>query len=99
MVPFIVAEHLCPVGTRPRLRDYWTNPLVSISTAYLSLPLGISAGLCSSKLRHLLPWKPLSWSFHSIVGVPLEDQPLVPVFCLHSACRFKTKDGSSAAED
>ena len=99
MVPFIVAEHLCPVGTRPRLRDYWTNLLISISTAYLSLRLGISAALCSSKLRHLPRWKPLSGSFHSIAGVPLEDQPLVSVFCLHSACRFKTKDASSAVED
>ena len=71
MVPFIVAEQLYPVGTRPQLRDYWTNLLISLSTAYLSLPLGISAALCSSKLRHLLPWKPLSWSFHSIAGIPL----------------------------
>src|SRR5215831_7088192 len=71
MVPFIVAEQLYPVGTRPRLRDYWTNLLISLSTAYLSLPLGISAALCSSKLRHLLPWKPLSWSFHSISAIPL----------------------------
>ena len=71
MVPFIVAEQLHPAGTRPRLRDYGTNLLISISTVYLSLPLGISAALCSSKLRHLLPWKPLSWSFHSIAGIPL----------------------------
>jgi sterol desaturase/sphingolipid hydroxylase (fatty acid hydroxylase superfamily) len=71
MVPFIVAEQLHPAGTRPRLRDYGTNLLISISTVYLSLPLGISAALCSSKLRHLLPWKPLSCSFHSIAGIPL----------------------------
>jgi len=71
MVPFIIAEQLRPVATAPRLRDYWTNLLVSFSTAYLSLPLGISAALLSGKLHHLLPWKPLSWSFHSIAAVPV----------------------------
>lgn len=70
-VPFIIAEQLFPVGAAPRLRDYWTNLLISISTAYLSIPLGIAAALCSKKLQHLLPWRPLSWSFHSIAAVPL----------------------------
>src|SRR5262249_41141525 len=71
MIPFIVAEQLRPVGAAPRLRDYWVNVLISISTAYLSLPLGIAAAVCSSKLHHLLPWKPLSWSFHRLAAVPL----------------------------
>ena len=71
MVPFIIAEQLRPVAAAPKLRDYWMNLLISISTAYLSLPLGISAALLSGKLRHLLPWKPLSWSFHSIAAVPV----------------------------
>lgn len=70
MIPFIVAEQLRPVGTAPKLKDYWTNILISLSTAYLSLPVGISAALCSSKLRHVLPWKPLSWTFSSIRAVP-----------------------------
>lgn len=36
MVPFMIAEQLRPVATAPRLRDYWTNLLISVSTAYLS---------------------------------------------------------------
>jgi sterol desaturase/sphingolipid hydroxylase (fatty acid hydroxylase superfamily) len=71
MIPFIIAEQLRPVATAPRLRDYCANLLISLSMAYLSLPLGISAALLSSKLRHLLPWKPLSWSFNSIAAVPV----------------------------
>ena len=71
VVPFIIAEQLRPVATAPKLRDYWANLLISVSTAYLSLPLGISAALLSSKLHHLLPWKPLSWSFHNIAAVPV----------------------------
>jgi sterol desaturase/sphingolipid hydroxylase (fatty acid hydroxylase superfamily) len=38
---------------------------------FLSLPLGITAGLSSGKLRHLLPWKPVSFSFHCIGAVPV----------------------------
>jgi sterol desaturase/sphingolipid hydroxylase (fatty acid hydroxylase superfamily) len=71
LAPFIIAEQLWPVGKAPRLRDYWINILISLSTAYLSLPLGIVAGLWSSKVRHLLPWKPLSFSFDSIAAIPL----------------------------
>jgi sterol desaturase/sphingolipid hydroxylase (fatty acid hydroxylase superfamily) len=71
MIPFIIAEQLRPVGKAPRLHDYWTNILISLSTAYLSLPLGIAAGLWSCKLRLLLPWRPLSCSFHSIAAIPL----------------------------
>jgi hypothetical protein len=57
-------------GTAPRLRDYGMNIVISLSTAFLSLPLGIAAGLWSGKLRHLLPWKPISFSFHSIGPFP-----------------------------
>lgn len=71
MIPFIIVEQLRPVGTAPRLRDYWTNLLVSLSTAYLSLPVGISAALLSAKLHRFLPWKPLSWSFKIIAAVPV----------------------------
>jgi len=70
MIPFMVVEQLRPVGKAPRLRDYWMNTLISLSTALLSLPLGIAAGLWSGKVRHVLPWKPLSFSFHSIGTVP-----------------------------
>ena len=70
MIPFMVVEQLRPVRKAPRLRDYWMNTLISLSTALLSLPLGIAAGLWSGKVRHLLPWKPLSFSFHSIGTVP-----------------------------
>jgi sterol desaturase/sphingolipid hydroxylase (fatty acid hydroxylase superfamily) len=71
MIPFIIAEQLRPVAPAPRLRDYWINLLISLSTAYLSLPLGISAALLSGKFRHLLPWKPLSMSFNSVAAVPV----------------------------
>jgi sterol desaturase/sphingolipid hydroxylase (fatty acid hydroxylase superfamily) len=71
MIPFIIAEQRWPVGTAPRLRDYGVNILISLSTAFLSLPLGIAAGLWSGKLRHLLPWKPISFSFHSIGAFPV----------------------------
>jgi len=87
VIPFIIAEQIHPVGSAPRLRDYWLNLLISLSTTFLSLPLGIFAGLCSSRLRHFLPWKPMSWSFHSIAAVPfvgpgleLAAMILVPLF-------------------
>lgn len=71
MVPFIIAGQLRPVAAAPRLRDYWANVLISLSTAYLSLPLGISAALLSGNLHRFLPWKPLSWSFDSVAAVPV----------------------------
>jgi sterol desaturase/sphingolipid hydroxylase (fatty acid hydroxylase superfamily) len=71
MTPFIIAEQMRPVGEPPQWRDYGMNILISLSTAYLSLPLGIAAGLSSSRLHHLLPWKPLAFSFHTIGVVPL----------------------------
>jgi len=70
LAPFIIAEQLWPVHKAPRLRDYWMNILISLSTPYLSLPLGIAAGLWSSRLRHLLPWNPWSFSFRNIAAVP-----------------------------
>jgi sterol desaturase/sphingolipid hydroxylase (fatty acid hydroxylase superfamily) len=70
LIPFILAEQLRPVGKAPRWRDYSMNILISLSTAFLSLPLGIAAGLWSSRLRQFLPWKPLSFSFHSIGAIP-----------------------------
>ena len=45
--------------------------LISLSTVFLSLPLGIAAGLWSGQLRHLLPWKPISFSFHNIGVLPV----------------------------
>jgi sterol desaturase/sphingolipid hydroxylase (fatty acid hydroxylase superfamily) len=71
MAPFIIAEQLRPVGEPPQWRDYGMNILISLSTAGLSLPFGIAAGLSSSRLRHLLPWKPLAFSFHTIGAVPI----------------------------
>jgi sterol desaturase/sphingolipid hydroxylase (fatty acid hydroxylase superfamily) len=71
MIPFIIAEQWWPVGAAPRLRDYGTNVLISLSTAFLSLPLGIAAGLWSGQLRHLLPWKPVSFTFNSIGALPV----------------------------
>jgi len=41
-----------------------------LSTAYLSLPLGIAAGLSSGRLRPLLPWKPISFTFDRIGAFP-----------------------------
>jgi sterol desaturase/sphingolipid hydroxylase (fatty acid hydroxylase superfamily) len=71
MIPFSIAEQPHPVGEAPRWRDYGLNILISRSTALLSLPLGIVAGLWSSRLRHHLPWKSLSFSFHSIGAIPV----------------------------
>jgi len=71
LIPFIIAEQLWPVGKAPRPREYWLNILISLSTAYMSLPLGVAAALCSGKLRQLLPWKPLSFCFHRLGMVPL----------------------------
>ena len=71
LIPFMIAEQLRPVGTAPRRRDYVLNILISLSTAFLSLPLGIAAGLWSSRLRHMPPWKPISFSFHNISSVPV----------------------------
>ncbi len=48
MIPFIIAEQLRPVGEPPQWRDYGMNILISLSTAYLSLPLGIAAGLAQT---------------------------------------------------
>jgi hypothetical protein len=71
MIPFIIAEQRWPVGEAPRCRDYGMNILISLSTAFLSLPLGIAAGLWSGQLRHLLPWKPISFSFHNMGALPV----------------------------
>ncbi len=69
LVPFIIAEQIWPVGQRPRIRDYGMNVLISVSTVYLSLPLGVAAAMWSSELHSLLPWKPLSFTFHPIGAV------------------------------
>ena len=71
MIPFIIAEQRWPVGGAPRLRGYVMNILISLSTAFLSLPLGIAAGLWSGQLRHMLPWKPISFSFSKIGALPV----------------------------
>ncbi len=70
LIPFIIAEQLWPVCKAPRWQDYTMNTLISISTAYLALPLGIAAGLWSAHLRQWLPWKPVSFSFRNIGAVP-----------------------------
>jgi sterol desaturase/sphingolipid hydroxylase (fatty acid hydroxylase superfamily) len=71
LVPFIIAEQIWPVDEAPRFRDYNINILISLSTAYLSLPLGIAAGLWSIQLRRILPWQPFSFTFHNIGAVPI----------------------------
>jgi sterol desaturase/sphingolipid hydroxylase (fatty acid hydroxylase superfamily) len=71
MIPFIIAERIWPVGQAPRFRDYGANILISLSTAYLSLPLGIAAGLWSAHLRHVLPWRPFSFTFDNIGAIPV----------------------------
>ena len=70
------------------------NILISLSTVFLSLPLGIAAGLWSGQLRHPVPWKPLSFSFHSIGGIPVVGPGLeilamifVPLF-IHDFCFY-----------
>jgi sterol desaturase/sphingolipid hydroxylase (fatty acid hydroxylase superfamily) len=71
LLPFIVAEQFWPVGKAPHWRNHALNILISLSTAFLSLPLGIAAGRSSSRLHHLLPWKPMSFSFDNIGAVPV----------------------------
>jgi sterol desaturase/sphingolipid hydroxylase (fatty acid hydroxylase superfamily) len=70
LIPFIIAEQLRPVDKAPGVRDYGMNIVISLSTVYLAMPLGIAAGLWSDGLRHLLPWKPISFTFDSIGAVP-----------------------------
>ena len=71
LIPFIIAEQIWPVHRAPRLRDYGMNTLISVSSAYLALPLGIAAGIWSAQVRHFLPWKPISFSFHNLGAIPL----------------------------
>jgi sterol desaturase/sphingolipid hydroxylase (fatty acid hydroxylase superfamily) len=87
LIPFILAERIWPVGQVPRWRDYSANILISLSTAYLYLPMGIAAGLWSARLRAVLPWKPFAFTFDSLVAVPVIGSGLeilalifVPVF-------------------
>jgi len=70
-IPFIVLEQLWPVGEAPRWRDYVMTILIILSTALRSLPLGIAAGILSNRLRHMMPWTPISFSFHRLDPVPL----------------------------
>jgi sterol desaturase/sphingolipid hydroxylase (fatty acid hydroxylase superfamily) len=76
LIPFIIAEQIWPVGKPPRWRDYGMNVVISLSTAYLALPLGILAGLWSAQLRQWLGWKPISLSFHNIAAIPMAGHPL-----------------------
>ena len=93
LMPFIIAEQLWPVGEAPRWRDYVMNILISLSTAFLSIPLGITAAMSSSRLRHALHWVPISFSFHRFDAIPVVGHAvavaamiLVPLF-LHD-CWF-----------
>ena len=71
LVPFVIAERFWPVGKAPRLRDYGMNILISLSTAGLSLPLGILAARWSAELHRWLPWRPHSFTFNTIGAIPL----------------------------
>ncbi len=71
LIPFMLMEQLRPVGEAPRWRDYSLNILIGLSTAVLALPLGLLAGMGSGALHRWLPWKPLSFSFAGLGGVPL----------------------------
>ena len=70
LFPFMVAEQLWPVGEAPRLRDYGLNLLISWSTVFLVLPIGLAAGLWSTQLGSHLPWKPASFNFDTVGQVP-----------------------------
>ncbi|MDB6012324.1 MAG: hypothetical protein JWL65_4574 [Gammaproteobacteria bacterium] len=76
LIPFIIAEQIWPVDKAPRVPDYAMNVLIGISTTYLSLPLGIAAGLWSAQLRHSLPWQPFSFTFHSITSEGWRTDPV-----------------------
>ena len=66
----MIAEQIWPVGKAPGWRNYGMNLLIAFSTVFLSLPLGIAAGLWSAQVRQYLPWKPISFTFHNIAAVP-----------------------------
>jgi sterol desaturase/sphingolipid hydroxylase (fatty acid hydroxylase superfamily) len=76
LIPFIIAEQIWPVHARPRWRDYGMNILIALTTSYLALPLGILAGMWSADVRHYLPWKAISLSFHNLAAVPMVGRPL-----------------------
>lgn len=71
LIPFFIAERLWPVDKAPSLREYGTNLLITLSMAYLAMPIGIIAGLCSAQVRDHLPWEPISFTFSSIGTVPV----------------------------
>jgi len=81
LLPFILLEQWHPVGQAPKVRDYGMNVLISLSTAILSMPLGLAAGLWSSQLRDRLPWKPISFTFDSIGALPVFG-PLLEVLAM-----------------
>ena len=54
LVPFMIAEQIWPVGKAPGWRNYGMNLLIAFSTVFLSLPLGIAAGLWSAQVRQYL---------------------------------------------
>ncbi|WP_165938499.1 sterol desaturase family protein [Parafrankia sp. BMG5.11] len=70
LLPFIVAEQLRPVHRRPGWRDYSINILISASTIFLAMPLGVLIGLATERLRHALPWESVGFSYDTIAQVP-----------------------------
>lgn len=71
LVPFIIAEQIWPVEQRPGFRDYGLNILISISTLFLALPVGVAAGTGSAALRQHLPWPPIDFGFADIGQIPI----------------------------
>lgn len=70
LIPFMLAERIWPIDKPPPLLEYLTNVLIGLSATILTLPFGIAAGFWSAQLRHILPWKPLSFTFASLSAIP-----------------------------
>ena len=70
LIPFIVAEQIWPARGRPRFKDYGLNVLISTSTAFLVLPLGMTVAAGGAWLGESLPWSRLSVNFETVSAVP-----------------------------
>ena len=98
LIPFIVAEQLWLVRETPRWRGDVMNILISLSAAFLSMPLGIAAGIWSSRLRHLLPWTPISFSFHGLDGIPIFGHVLAMAARISFGCLFTAAGSTGQVE-
>ena len=81
IIPFAVLEQIWPAERRPRVGEYITNILVSVSGLILSYPFGVLAGLWSAQVRQHLPWHAISFSFADVGTVPTVG-PALEIFAM-----------------